>query len=148
MTVTPDPGDPNAGTPDPGPSPGIGAQERHVEQPPTDRSTILLWVLLLAGPVLWFSHFMVVYLVAEAVCAAAENGEPWFPGEGVLTAVIVVTTVVFAVACAAAGLAAWRRARGDDTDLAVFSWAGALLAAGSLIAVLAVGLPALALGPC
>lgn len=142
MSTTPEPGT------SPEVSPGIGAEERSVEQPPTDRSTILLWVLLLSGPVLWFSHFMTVYLVAEAVCAAAENGESWFPGEGVLSVTIVVITVLFAIACAAGGWAAWRHAGGDESDLAVFSWAGVLLSAGSLVAILSAGLPVLVLDPC
>ena len=53
-----------------------------------------LWVLLLGGPALWFVHFMVVYLTAEAVCTPKLIGDeqPW--SDATLDTFVVVATVV------------------------------------------------------
>lgn len=110
------------------------------------RSTIGLWALTLAGPVLWIVHFMFVYLTAEAACEAARVDEMRFVGEGTLRTIVLVATAVGAVACLVAGAVAWRRRhRVGQPEMSV---AGAMLAVGSALSVVAVGLPALVLGPC
>lgn len=132
----------------PGPdSPGLGPNEREVEQPPTDRSTIDVWAALLAGPVIWISHFMVVYLAAEAACVADDGGID-FVGEHGLVVGIVAATAVAVAAVVAIGAWAWRRARTRHGDDGVLGWAGVVLSAGSIVAILAVALPALVLDPC
>ncbi len=126
------------------------------------------WVVLLGGPVVWFGHFMVVYLVAEAGCTGDGPGLDLFdPPVPVVTT--AAATVVAAFACLAVAVWAWRRWRAaapDDphaaSDVAApdpgeptthdaggaLSRIALLLAVLSLVAVLFVGVPALWLGPC
>jgi uncharacterized membrane protein len=129
------------------PSSPLGSDQL-VEQPPSDRSSIRLWAVLLAGPVIWINHFMVVYLLAEAACAAVDSEDMWFIGSDALVAVTIAATVVAAAACVFAGWWTRRHATGAEGDESILAWAGVLLAIGSLVAVLAVGLPAAVLGPC
>lgn len=129
-------------------SPGLAPPGENVEERPRDRSTIRLWVHLLAGPVLWISHFMVVYLFAEAACVARASDALPVPGSGSIAPVVVVATVVAAVLTAAATSWSLRTARGSRGDAAAMAWAGTLLGAMSVVAILAVGLPAIALDPC
>lgn len=126
-----------------------------------DRRARSVWWILLAGPAIWLSHFMLVYLVAEVWCALAGVGrqlrDPWVP--------LVVTSVATGLAAFASALAifwalrSWRHARaggsaaegqggaGEDLRGSV-SLAGLLLAALSFVGVLFVGLPALVLPAC
>lgn len=124
------------------------ASPRIAEQPPDNPSTIRLWVLLLAGPVLWIVHFMAVYLFAEAACAARESNDIAFFGTGAIVPIVVASTLVAAGVTGAAMLASWRGTRGRTEDATAMGWAGVLLGALSLVAILAVGLPALAVDPC
>lgn len=119
-----------------------------VEEPPTDRSSIGLWVVLLAGPVIWITHFAVVYLLAEASCASVRLDGIRFFGADALVVVVVAATVVAGAACAAMAWWSWRHARADGGDEAALGWAGVLLGVGSLFAIAAAGLPALVLDPC
>lgn len=127
-------------------------EERPHEHKPDDRSAVVPWMLLLAGPVVWAVHFLSVYLAAEASCAAQEEAAIGFIGPDTLVVGIVGATVVAAGVCLAAAWTAWRRAdSGGDGEVAVegaMAWAGALTGVGSAVAVLAVGLPALVIGPC
>lgn len=129
-------------------SPGLAPPGETVEEPPPDRSTIRLWVHLLVGPVLWITHFMAVYLFADAACVARTSDELPVPGSSAIVPIVIVATVLAALLTAAA--TAWnvRTARSATGDAAVMAWAGSLLAALSVIAILAVGLPAAALDPC
>lgn len=111
-----------------------------VEEIPTDRSTIRLWVLLLAGPVLWISHFMAVYLYAEAACVGG-------PSHAIVP-VVVIATIVAAVVTTWTTWLSWRAARRGEGDEAIMGWAGTLLGALSVLAILMVGLPALAVEVC
>jgi hypothetical protein len=129
-------------------SPGLAPPGQTVEEPPRARSTIRLWVQLLVGPVLWISHFMVVYLFAEAACVARESDALPVPGSSSIVPVVVVATVVAAALTAAATAWTLRTARRSRGDAAAMAWAGTLLAAMSVVAILAVGLPAAALDPC
>lgn len=129
-------------------SPGLAPPGEKVEEPPRARSTIRLWVQLLIGPVLWISHFMAVYLFAEAACVARESDELPVPGSGAIGPVVVVVTVIAAMITAAAAAWTLRAAKRSHGDAAVMAWAGTLLAAMSVVAILAVGLPAAALDPC
>lgn len=117
------------------------------------------WVVLLAGPVIWFIHFMVVYMVAEAGCTGSGPGlrvlDPPVPAT-----VTIVATVVAVIACL--GCAGWalRRSRAgrEEGDAAheagargrhrELAFVGMLLSLLSAIAVLFVGVPALVFTGC
>lgn len=121
--------------------------------------------VLLAGPIVWAAHFMLVYAVSEAGC----TGEG--PGLRLLAAPVPTIVTLGATAVAALGCLAcarwahrrWRAGQGDPTadeagdpsvDLAVrelggsLAFAGMLLSLLSFLSVLMVGLPALALPTC
>lgn len=108
-------------------------------------STIGTWSLTLAGPVLWFVHFVVVYLLAEAACEAQRTAEMTFISERTLSWSVAIATIVAALLCVLAAVAAWRRHRREGEPMMVV---GTLLGVGSAATVLAVGLPGLVLGPC
>lgn len=119
-----------------------------VEVKPSGRSSVGLWALVLVGPVTWISHFMVVYLVAEAACTSAGVRGMRFLDPGGLTVFILVATAVAALVTAAGAVACWSGRRGDAPDASAMHHVGLLLSAGSFVAVLFVGLPVLAIGPC
>lgn len=131
-----------------------------------DRRARTTWAVLLAGPVIWFAHFMVVYLVAEAGCTGDGDGLELFDPP-VPQAVTILTTVVAVLACL--GCAAWarRRWRANREDIPggsevageegggdgggrrpELAFSGMLLSLLSAVTVLSVGLPALFLRPC
>ena len=115
------------------------------------------WVVLLAGPVIWFTHFMVVYLVAEAGCNGAGDGLEVL-GPPVPAWTTLIATLVAAPACLAVAWRGWNRIPGGPGGEAatdanaherhrVLSTIGALLALLSLAAVLFVAATAVWL-PC
>lgn len=125
-----------------------------------DRQNRRVSLVFLGGPVLWFSHFVVVYLVAEAGCTGGGPGLRAF-NPPVPTAVTLAVTAVTAAGCllfAAWGRRRWieagqgRGAAGDpggaadnDTehdDGGAMALASVLLSLFSFVAVLFVGLPA------
>jgi hypothetical protein len=130
-----------------------------------DRRARVIWVAFLAGPIIWFAHFMIVYMVAEAGCSGGGPGLEVFDPP-VPTVVTVAATVVAALACVWTAAWTWRRWRfrprtqpwGATDDLAadldqgdrdgLLSFAGFLLSVLSLVSVLFVGLPALVLPAC
>lgn len=129
-----------------------------------DRSARLNWVLFLAGPVIWFGHFMVVYLAAEAGCTGDGPGLQLFDPP-VPTILTLAATAIAAVAClpfAAWGYRWWRSSRAhfdlgdpdavddaeDADNRAAAGFAGLLLSTLSFVAILFVGLPAIFLTPC
>ena len=125
-----------------------------------DRLARVTWVVFLAGPVTWFAHFMVVYLVAEAGCTGDGPGlnlfDPPVPAAATLAA-----TAVAALVCLGAARWAYRRWRASQRGVAAdeaaelsgrfserdrggsLAFAGFLLSLFSFVAVLFVGLPAL-----
>ena len=127
-----------------------------------DRPARVTWVVFLGGPLIWFAHFMVVYLVTEAGCSGDGRGfelfDPPVPAVSTLAA-----TGVAAVACLAFAAWAYRRwqatRRGPAADEAgelagrapesnrggSLDFTGFLLALFSFVSVLFVGLPALVL---
>jgi hypothetical protein len=113
-----------------------------------DRPARIIWVAFLGGPMTWITHFMVVYLVAEAGCSGDGRGldafDPPVPSATTLTATAVAVAVCagFAVWCHRR----WRAAADQGQEAGVtMAFAGFLLAIFSAIAVLFVGLPALVL---
>jgi hypothetical protein len=130
-----------------------------------DRRARVVWVAFLAGPVIWFAHFMIVYVAAEAGCSGDGPGLELFDPP-VPTILTLVATVVAAVACLWTTVWTWRRWRGrprtqpwgatddlaadleqDDRD-GLLSFAGFLLSVLSFVSILFVGLPALVLPAC
>lgn len=129
-----------------------------------DRRARGMWVTFLGGPLLWLSHFMFVYLVAEAGCSGDGPGLDLFDPPVPRTVTLVVTALA-AAAClpmAAWALRRWRTATQepveDSTDPAgptgsgagrgTLPFAGFLLASFSFLAIVSVGLPAAFLRAC
>ncbi|MGH9226572.1 MAG: hypothetical protein ACRD2W_22935 [Acidimicrobiales bacterium] len=125
-----------------------------------DRLTRSGWVGLLGGPVLWFTHFMVVYLVAEAGCTGDGPGLEVFDPP-VPDAVTLAASAVAAMGCLWFAAWAYRRwtatrhggaAADDPGGLSgryeehqrggTLALASLLLSLFSFVAVLFVGLPA------
>lgn len=157
--------------PDP-PSPG-GGDMTGVSGTPVpvkvagDRRDRRLLGVLLAGPVVWFTHFMLVYLVAEMGCAGDGPGFELFdPPVPVVTT--IVATILAVALCAVTGLWAWRwwrsSRREDDAPDRVrdavsreldgdqrggsMAFVGFTLSVFSLVAVLFTAAPALVLWSC
>lgn len=130
-----------------------------------DLRTRYVWALFLAGPITWFTHFMLVYLVAEAGCTGDGPGlellDPPVPVLTTLVTTVVALTVVgFAIRWA---LGRWRFARrelqgteppptepdlDDEQRLESMAFAGLLLSCLSAVAIVFTAVPALVLGPC
>ena len=114
-----------------------------------DRQARTIFIVLFGGPVVWFAHFMVVYLVVEAGCTGGQGLSAFEPP--VADIVTLAATAVAAGVCL--GLAAWARRRwrrggeGADRD-GTLAFAGLLLSLLSFVTVLLVGLPALVLSAC
>lgn len=102
-------------------------------------------VLFLAGPVIWFVYFMVVYLFAEAGCSpgglrVAPSVVTWFT---------VAVTVIAAIATATLAFRAARSlGEGSGGDWKLMRWGGAILGGLFVLAILLVGAPALVFAPC
>lgn len=120
-----------------------------------DRRDRVVLATLVSGPVIWFLHFMLVYLVAEAGCTGDGRGlallDPPVP-----RIVAVGATVAGVLACAVVAGLAYRRWRasagpsdaGDGGGRGSLAFAGFLLAMLSAVAILFVGLPVTALPEC
>jgi hypothetical protein len=108
-------------------------------------TSLWLWVVVLGGPVVWINHFMVVYLAAEAVCTPERVGGEQPFSDSALIAFIVAATVIAVALCVVDGLYSYWRMRREGPAL---WWVGVLLAAGSAVSIVAVGVPAVLVGPC
>lgn len=109
------------------------------------RGALLTYALFLAGPLIWSTHFFVVYLVSEAGCTG--DG----PGLDVLdspvpTLVTLVATAAAALACLVAAVWAHRRARREERTMLLH--AGAMLSVLGFVTVLFVGAPAVVFPGC
>lgn len=111
-------------------------------------------LLLLAGPVLWFGHFLAVYVLVESGCAAGGTDVELL-GLDVMALVTIVATVVAAAVCLGAGLVASRRWRGSGDGVLAggekesgMALAAMLLGSFFVLAILFTGFPALYLDPC
>jgi hypothetical protein len=130
-----------------------------------DRRARITWVVFLAGPVTWFAHFMLVYLVGEAGCTGDGPGLRLL-NTPVPTIVTLAATGAATVACV--GFARWayvrwrasehERAADEARDLSgdledqdrggSMAFVGLLLSLLFFVAILFVGLPALVLPAC
>jgi len=132
-----------------------------IAAPPWTRRALTLF---LAGPVVWFAHFMFVYVVAEAGCTGGGTGlrllDPPVP-----TVVTLAATAVATVACAVIAWWEYQRWQADRRPLSAehadvvpesddpqiggaLAFTGFLLAVVSGLSVLFVGLPAAVLPAC
>lgn len=130
-----------------------------------DRQSRLAIAVLLAGPLVWAAHFMLVYTVSEAGCTGGGPGLRLLDAP-VPTVVTVAATAVGALVCVATAWWAFRRWRAGWRDPAVdeageptvdhevrdlggaLAFGGFLLSLLSGVSVLMVGLPALVLRAC
>jgi hypothetical protein len=107
--------------------------------------------LLLAGPLIWSGHFVLVYLVTEAVCGMDGWQFRWFevPGVSVLVTALTVLALLATAWYAYLGWHEWRAGgEGDETVGGFVGLGGLLLSLLFLVGVGFVGLPALLLPPC
>jgi hypothetical protein len=112
---------------------------------PRDPQAWITAFIFAGGPILWFAHFMFVYVVAEAGCTGEGQGLRAF-NPPVPLVVTLATTALFAVAVAAIAIWAFRRwRRGVHGGMA---FGGLLLSCLSLIAILWVGMPAVLFPGC
>ena len=111
------------------------------------RPSFWAW-LFLAGPVIWYGHFWLVYLAAEWGCQVV--------GDFLILGRSGVAVITVALTAVGVGLIVWymtrawqRRGAGDATDQeGEFSRAGLILGLIFAIGTLFVGGPALVLTPC
>lgn len=106
-----------------------------------DRGSRLLgsrwWVLLLAGPVIWYLHFWLVYLLAEAICTLdPEAGTP------LLLGVVAAATMLGIGAIVTIGL---RRRSDDSPEFVLINRIQMIVFA---LGVVMVAAPAIAFPPC
>lgn len=128
--------------------------ETHVEptasaSPADRRRFVSLIVLFLAGPTIWITHFMVVYLLAEAVCTTDLTTHVF--GLHVVSTVTLIATAVAVAATAYVGVLALRRSHRDQSSGepdGPLAFAGFLLSALFGLAILFVGVPAFVLDAC
>jgi hypothetical protein len=122
-------------------------------------------VPFLAGPLIWSTHFMLVYLVVEAGCTGDGPGLRLFdpPVPTVVTLSATAIAAGASLGCAGWAYRRWRASgrepaaddagglpgdRRDPDGGGPLAFAGFLLSLLSLVAVLFVGLPALVLPAC
>lgn len=118
--------------------------ERYFNEP---RGIALLWVGVLAGPLAWFLHQQVSYVLATLTCSDAAT-----------LVLHVMTAVALLIALAGVGIAwmNWRRtggewsARGGGTVARsrFMALAGFLLSALFFLVIVAQGLPNFFMSPC
>lgn len=112
---------------------------------PRDPQAWITAFIFAGGPILWFAHFMFVYVVAEAGCTGEGRGLRAFNPPVPLVVTLAATTV-FAVAVAVIAVWAFRRWRWNVHGAMAFG--GLLLSSLSLIAILWVGVPAVLFPGC
>ena len=103
-------------------------------------------VLFLAGPVIWYVFFWVVYLMAEAACvstlAFTETA-----GVPTVSLVTMALTLVTAIPVVWLMVRAFRKADDDSPHQALVK-VGGILGISFFVATVFVGLPALFFRPC
>lgn len=107
----------------------------------------------LAPPVIWIAYFMVVYLFAEAACAAGWSGIEALGLSGV-SLVTIAVTIGTAALIGYFTWRSWRRWQNPAAGSAMERQTRSLGLIGFLsgllfmVATIAVGLPAMVLQPC
>lgn len=138
-----------------------GRDEDYVPLPTEAAGAKTVFVLFLAGPTIWFTHFMLVYLLAEVLCKPLRV-DVRVAGLALVSFLTLVATVLAAVAAAAFSVWSLRRwqavTRGASSSeaeqpeiqshQAALAFTGFLLGALFSVAILFTGAPALWLQPC
>lgn len=123
----------------------------------------MIWMHLLAGPVLWAGHFIVSYLLVEAFCQMGWNFNVL--GVNGLSLILVGFTLLVAIVTGLSGLRSYRGWKNLDKDHnfkdeiqgarnesersdEFLYFSGFLLSTFFAVTVLLVGVPALFLRPC
>lgn len=131
--------------------------------PRQETKSSMLWVQLLAGPVLWSVHFLLSYMLVETYCQAGWNFR--LLGLHGLSFLVIVFTVLAVLATALFALKSYRGWRSFHTDRSLrdqfresapwfegpvdfFYFSGFLLSILFGVVILFVGLPAVFLQPC
>jgi hypothetical protein len=117
--------------------------------------------MFVAAPAIWSLHFLLVYFAVEAGCSGSGPGLRLFdpPVPTVLTLAATALAVLGCLACARWSYRRWRASRqepdrrdGGEVDRfgqsRSLAFAGFLLSLLGVVAVLFVGLPAVALPAC
>lgn len=137
-----------------------GHDEDYVPLPAEDAGTRTLWVLFLAGPTIWLSHFLLVYALAEVLCKPLRTDAriAGLPLVSFLTVVATLAAAAAVVAFSARSFRRWQDTRDTNESSAVeehgsghgsaLAFGGFLLGALFFVAVLFTGAPALWLQPC
>ena len=115
--------------------------EPHVEVGTSRRE----WIALLAGPSLWWGHFVGVYLLGEVACELGATG-PTVLGLTTLSWVIIGVTVLTLAVVAVAARMTWTYRRRTDRGYVLDVGIG--LDALFAVAILFTGIPAAVLHPC
>lgn len=129
----------------------VSVPEPHAGASPAARRRFLtLAWLFLAGPVIWIVHFMVVYLLTEALCDSPGSRIAGFPAASAVTVVATALAVLAVTVFSARAHQRWRASTAGQQEEpdAALALVGVLLGVLFLAAILFVGLPALALDPC
>lgn len=123
----------------------------------------VLWVQLLAGPVIWSAHFLLSYLLVEAFCKLGWNFT--LLGISGLSFFLIVITILAAVGAGLFALKSYRAwkhtnmdrslrdefretSRWSESSLEFMYLSGFLLSILFAVTTLMVGIPALFLRPC
>lgn len=106
-------------------------------------------VLFLAGPVIWYVFFWVVYLMAEAACVStlAFTETAGLPTVSLLTIALTLITAVPVVWFMVRAFRAFRLSDSNSPHHALVK-AGGILGISFFVATVFVGLPALFFRPC
>ena len=152
-----------------GPAGTAGTADPSLEPPglSTAGTSIRAWAIALAGPLVWFGYFAVVYTLSETACTFGVLDGSWL-GMPVLSLILAVVTILAAGVTATTAVVAgrvWRSSLADERESQhgagkhraggsvasrdhALDFVGLLLAPLFTIAILAVGLPVLVLSPC
>ena len=123
----------------------------------------MLWIQLLAGPILWSVHFLLVYMLAETYCQAGWNFS--LLGLNGISFLVILLTILAVIATVLFGLRSYRGWRSFHTDRSLsdqfressawfqgpidfFYFTGFLLSTLFALVILFVGLPVIFLEPC
>ena len=131
--------------------------------PGQDINSRTLWTQLLAGPILWSIHFLLVYMLVETYCQAGWNFN--LVGLNGISFLVILFTIIAVIATVLFGLRSYRGWRSFHTDRSLrdqfqensawfqgpvdfFYFTGFLLSTLFALVILLVGLPAIFLEPC
>ena len=134
-----------------------------VVSPRQEVNTGMLWVQLLAGPVLWSVHFLLSYLLVEAFCQMGWNFKILdINGLSVILIALTVLAIVSTSLFALKSYRAWKSlnkdhkltdeireaARWSEGPLEFVYFSGFLLSVLFTAVILMTGIPVLFLSPC